>query len=142
MPFFDELIRSGARELPITEDDTAGTMHGHSGLHRPADWLEHRYGRTLLAGADRGVVIADAPPAEIKSKVAGKRVRFVAPALSEKDLGGLPVTAVTIKDHNVQLLTNQPESVLRELFRRGVQISDLEVSGADLEDAFIAMTTH
>jgi ABC-2 type transport system ATP-binding protein len=91
---------------------------------------------------DRGVVIADAPPAEIKSKVAGKRVRFVAPALSEKDLGGLPVTAVTIKDHNVQLLTNQPESVLRELFRRGVQISDLEVSGADLEDAFIAMTTH
>src|SRR4030081_1478533 len=91
---------------------------------------------------DRGVVIADAPPAEIKSKVAGKRVRFVAPALSEKDLVGLPVTAVTIKDHNVQLLTNQPESVLRELFRRGVQISDLEVFGADLEDAFIAMTTH
>jgi hypothetical protein len=52
------------------------------------------------------------------------------------------VTAVTIKDHRVQLLTNQPESVLGELFRRGVQISDLEVSGADLEDAFIAMTTH
>src|SRR3979409_1101966 len=38
---------------------------------------------------DRGVVIADASPQEIKSKVAGKRVRFVAPALSEKDLEGL-----------------------------------------------------
>src|ERR1700730_17331943 len=91
---------------------------------------------------DRGVVIADAAPAEIKSKVAGKRVRFIAPTVHEKDLGGLPVTAVTIKDHSVQLLTNQPESVLRELFRRGVEISELEVSGADLEDAFIAMTTH
>ena len=89
---------------------------------------------------DRGVVIADAPPAEIKSKVAGKRVRFVAPALDEKDLQGLPVSAVTIKDHSFQLLTNQPEEVLRELFRRDVRISDLEVSGADLEDAFIALT--
>jgi len=91
---------------------------------------------------DRGVVIVDAPPAEIKSKVAGKRVRFNAPVLTEKDLDGLPVTAVTIKDHSVQLLTNQPESVLREIFRRGVEISDLEVAGADLEEAFIAMTSH
>ena len=91
---------------------------------------------------DRGVVIADATPAEIKSKVAGKRVRFVAPGLHEKNLDGLPVTAVTIKDGRVQLLTNQPESVLRDLFQRGVEISDLEVSGADLEDSFISLTTH
>src|SRR5713226_3285059 len=91
---------------------------------------------------DRGLVIADAPPAEIKSKVAGKRLRFSAPALDEKELQGLPVSAVTIKDHSVQLLTNQPEAVLRALFRRGVDISDLEVAGADLEDAFIAMTSH
>ena len=27
-------------------------------MHRPADWLERRYGRKLLAGAARGVVIA------------------------------------------------------------------------------------
>src|SRR6266849_3275501 len=91
---------------------------------------------------DRGLVIADASPAEIKSKVAGKRVRFNAPVLTEKDLDGLPVTAVTIKDHSVQLFTNQPESVLRELFRRGMEISDLDVAGADLEEAFIAMTSH
>jgi len=90
---------------------------------------------------DRGVVIADASPQEIKSRVAGKRVRFAA-TLAEKDLEGLPVSASTIQDHRVQLLTNQPEAVLRELFRRGVEISELEVSGADLEDAFISLTTH
>src|SRR6266849_6209300 len=39
---------------------------------------------------DRGLVIADAPPAVIKSRVAGKRVRFSAPAVKEKDLEGLP----------------------------------------------------
>jgi ABC-2 type transport system ATP-binding protein len=91
---------------------------------------------------DRGLVIADASPQEIKSKVAGKRVRFTAEALTDKDLEGLPITTSTIADHSVQLLTNQPEAVLRELFRRGVEISELEVSGADLEDAFISLTTH
>ena len=90
---------------------------------------------------DRGVVIADASPQEIKSRVAGKRVRFNA-ALTDKDLDGLPITTSTITDHSVQLLTNQPETVLRELFRRGIEISELEVSGADLEDAFISLTTH
>jgi ABC-2 type transport system ATP-binding protein len=91
---------------------------------------------------DRGLVIADASPVEIKSKVAGKRVRFTAPLLTDKDLDGLPVTTSTIKDHTVQLLTNQPETVLRELFQRGIAISDLEVAGADLEDAFISLTRH
>ena len=90
---------------------------------------------------DRGKVIADATPAEIKSKVAGKRIRFVA-SLTEDQLGGLPVSGTTIKNHHVQFLTNQPETVLRELFRRGVDISELEVSGADLEEAFISLTTH
>src|ERR1700716_1492167 len=84
---------------------------------------------------DRGVVIADASPKEIKSKVAGKRVRFKAPTLSDKDLEGLPISTSTISDHKVQLLTSQPEAVLRDLFQRGVELSDLEVSGADLEDA-------
>ncbi|HEY8814454.1 MAG TPA: ABC transporter ATP-binding protein [Candidatus Dormibacteraeota bacterium] len=91
---------------------------------------------------DRGLVIADASPQEIKSRVAGKRVRFSATTMTDKDLDGLPVTTSTFADHRVQLLTNQPEAVLRELFRRGVEISDLEVSGADLEDAFISLTTH
>jgi len=91
---------------------------------------------------DRGVVIADASPQEIKSRVAGKRVRFMAAALTDKDLEALPITAPTISDHSVQLLTSQPEAVLRELFRRGIEITDLEVSGADLEDAFISLTSH
>lgn len=91
---------------------------------------------------DRGLVIADASPAEIKSRVAGKRVRFTAVALTEQDLDGLPITSSTISAHGVQLLTNQPEAVLRELFRRGIEISNLELSGADLEEAFISLTTH
>jgi ABC-2 type transport system ATP-binding protein len=92
---------------------------------------------------DRGSVIADSTPAEIKSRVAGKRVSFtVARPLAESDLAGLPLNSSQIIDHHVRLLTNEPESVLRELFHRGLEMRDLEVAGADLEEAFVAMTHH
>jgi hypothetical protein len=42
----------------------------------------------------------------------------------------------------VRFLSEAPEPVLAELFRRGAEIRDLEVGGADLEDAFLALTTH
>ena len=40
------------------------------------------------------------------------------------------------------MLTNDPVAVLRAVFQRGLEISDLEVAGADLEDAFISLTSH
>ena len=90
---------------------------------------------------NHGRVIADASPAAIKARVAGKRIVFTTPTPPEDaQLSGLPLNSKVIEDHRVRLLTNQPEEVLRELFRRGVQMQDLEVSGADLEEAFIAMT--
>jgi ABC-2 type transport system ATP-binding protein len=92
---------------------------------------------------DRGHVIADSTPAEIKSRVAAKRVTFsAAQPMSDVDFAGLPLTSMQVADHSVRLLTNDPESVLRELFRRGVEMTDLEVAGADLEEAFLAMTKH
>src|SRR5882762_9081963 len=50
---------------------------------------------------DRGLVIADATPQVIKSKVAGNRVRFAAAGLTAQDFSSLPVTGVEIKDHQV-----------------------------------------
>ena len=92
---------------------------------------------------DHGRVIADASPAQIKSRVAGKRITFTTAAmLDEGQLTGLPLNSQQIEDHHVRLLTNQPEEVLRELFRRGVEVSNLEVAGADLEEAFVAMTSR
>jgi ABC-2 type transport system ATP-binding protein len=92
---------------------------------------------------DHGKVIADSTPAAIKARVAGKHVVFTtARPLTESDLDGLPLTGKQLSDHSVRLLTNDPETVLRELWRRGVELSNLEVAGADLEEAFLAMTHH
>lgn len=92
---------------------------------------------------DKGIVIADSTPAEIKSRVAGKHVVFTATrSMTDADFEGLPLTARQVEDHRVRLLTNEPEAVLRALFGRDVEMRDLEVGGADLEEAFVAMTHH
>jgi len=90
---------------------------------------------------DRGVVVADASPAEIKSRVVGKRVSFTtARPLGEADLVGLPYSSLEIDHGRVRLFSKEPETVLRDLFNRGTEIRDLTVGGADLEEAFLAIT--
>ncbi len=92
---------------------------------------------------DRGQVIADSTPAEIKSRVAGKRIVFtISGTLVDGAFDGLHLNSQQVEGGRVRLLTNEPEQVLRELFRRGVEMRDLEVAGADLEEAFLAMTHH
>ena len=92
---------------------------------------------------DRGLVIADASPREIKSRVAGKRVSFISDhALQERELAGLPYSSLEIDGRRVRMLSNQPEGLLREVFRRGLAVHDLEVAGADLEEAFVTLTSR
>jgi ABC-2 type transport system ATP-binding protein len=90
---------------------------------------------------DRGLVVADAAPAEIKSRVVGKRVSF-AGHLSEADFRGLPYSNLELDGDRVRLLSSAPEQLLGELFRRGTEIHDLQVVGADLEEAFLDLTRH
>jgi len=90
---------------------------------------------------DHGRVIADATPRELMSKVAGKRVSFeVARPLPADTFGGLAVSGLEVSGSRVRFLTNEPEAVLRALFERGVEMQDLEVAGADLEEAFLSLT--
>jgi len=90
---------------------------------------------------DKGKVIADGSPQEIKSRVAGSKISFTSSAsVDAAALSGLPVSASDVSDHRVTLMTNDPQSVLRELFRRNVDMSNLEVRGADLEEAFLSLT--
>jgi ABC-2 type transport system ATP-binding protein len=92
---------------------------------------------------DHGVVIADAPPAAIKARVASKRVTFSAtPPLSDELLRALPARVLERDGARVRLLSGEPERVLQLLFERGVRVAELEVVGADLEEAFVSLTTR
>jgi ABC-2 type transport system ATP-binding protein len=90
---------------------------------------------------DHGRVIADAPPATIKARVAGKRVSFAVNApLDATAFAGLPAQSVEQSAHHVKFVSTEPETVLQALFARGVALHGLEIVGADLEEAFITLT--
>ena len=91
---------------------------------------------------DHGVVIADASPPQIKARVASKRVSFsTTPPLTDDVLRTLPVRLLERDGARVRLLSGEPERLLHLLFERGVPVHELEVVGADLEEAFISLTS-
>ncbi|HKF76861.1 MAG TPA: ABC transporter ATP-binding protein [Candidatus Dormibacteraeota bacterium] len=90
---------------------------------------------------DRGAVIADDSPAAIKTRVAGKRVelRFDSD-VGEELFAGLPVTGLRVDGSSATMLSPHPAVVLRRVLNARDDIADVDVSGADLEDAFIHLT--
>jgi ABC-2 type transport system ATP-binding protein len=89
---------------------------------------------------DHGSVIADGTPAEIKQRVSGRRIRCTT-KLAEADLRAIPgVTEVRYDHGNVELVASATESVVRELLWSDDSLSNLEVAGIQLEEAFLALT--
>ncbi len=88
---------------------------------------------------DRGRLVADAPPAQLKAAVRNKRVCFDGDA--PPDTGDLPVASAKVSAGRIELLTSDPEIVLRALFARGTEIRNLEVIGATLEEAVVGLTS-
>ncbi|MFC7385640.1 ABC transporter ATP-binding protein [Sphaerisporangium rhizosphaerae] len=90
----------------------------------------------------RGKVVADGTAAEIKAGAGGSSVEFSLGAQSAARLDALPgVTGVTILDGRVTLRTADTDATVAALYRRTtLEISDLQINGADLEDAFLALT--
>ncbi len=94
-----------------------------------------------IAVIDHGRLLVEGSPTAIKAQVAVKRLRFdSAQELSAEIFGGLPVRDLAIDGCQVSLVSTEAESVLEYLFTRKVKISNLEVVGAGLEEAFLSLT--
>ena len=91
---------------------------------------------------NRGKVVAEGTPAEIKAKTAGRRIRCVS-RLSPDLIRQIPgVIDVCLDREALQIQATTPESVLRELLALDSELSQIEVTSAALEDAFLALTTN
>jgi ABC-2 type transport system ATP-binding protein len=87
---------------------------------------------------NRGAIVADAPPAQIKSLVGTKRLTFRFGAEPDPGLfDGLPVTDLQVDGQTVTVLSTQPVAVLRGVLAAEVDLLDVAVGGADLEEAFL-----
>ena len=89
---------------------------------------------------DKGRVLVEGTPAEIKRRAAGRRVRLVT-ALPLERVRAIPgVSQAERAGAATTLLTSDAEAVVKELMRLDPSLTDLEVTGAGLEEAFLALT--
>jgi ABC-2 type transport system ATP-binding protein len=151
------LAISGDPEIVFLDEPTAA-MDVES---RRAFWRMIRHfsseGRTVvfathhLAEADHiadrvivinhGRVVADGPGATLKASVAARRIRFVWENPDPGMLDGLEgVTDVEIRGTCVTLESLDADATVRALVSHKVAFGALEVTGAGLEDAFVALT--
>jgi ABC-2 type transport system ATP-binding protein len=89
---------------------------------------------------NKGRIIAQGTPAEIKSRTAGKTIRCV----TELSLDVIRKIAGVVEAQPdreaVVIQTAQPENVLRKLLQLDLEITGIEVSSAGLDQAFLALT--
>ena len=90
---------------------------------------------------NHGRVVANGPGAMLKAAVAARRVRFACPYPDEWVLDALEgVTDVEVRGTCVTLDSLDADATVRALVARRIAFSDLEVTGAGLEEAFVALT--
>ena len=90
---------------------------------------------------NHGKVVADGPGATLKAAVATRRLRFVTDRPDRAELSDLDgVTEVDVCGTGVSIDSLDADATIRDLVGRGVPFRDLEVTGAGLEQAFVALT--
>ncbi len=100
-----------------------------------ADMLANR-----IVVINKGRLLCEGTPAEIKHRVSGRRIRCIT-QLDPEFLQALPSVSDVQQDREaVVILAEHPEKVVREMLLRDETLHGLEVSAAALEDAFLALT--
>ena len=90
-----------------------------------------------------GKVVADGTPSTIKAAAGRKHVRFTLATPDGARLDSLPgVQQVDVHGANVTLATLDADATVIALVKSGVGFRDIEVTGADLEEAFLALTAE
>jgi len=89
---------------------------------------------------NRGEIIAEGTPAEIKASTAGRRIRCVS-SLDIETVRSLPGVNDVRRDRDaLEIRAASAEPILRELLARDAGLSGVEVTSAGLEEAFLALT--
>jgi ABC-2 type transport system ATP-binding protein len=91
---------------------------------------------------DKGAIVAEGTPAEIKARAMGKQIRCTS-RLSLEEVRQIPGVLSAKADRNAfELQVNAAEPVVRELLQLDSWLGDLEVTNAGLEEAFLALTQN
>jgi ABC-2 type transport system ATP-binding protein len=92
---------------------------------------------------NRGRLLADGTPSEIKARAGAKRISFRLDRIDEPFLLGLPALVnVEVRHDLVQLQSSDSDRTLYALLDAGYRPREIEVSSLGLEQAFLAITSE
>lgn len=95
-----------------------------------------------VAVINRGEIIAEGTPSEIKAKTCGRRIRCIS-SLHIETIRAFPGVVEVRRDREgYEIRVSEAEPALRQLFLRDAAVSGIEVVGAGLEEAFLALTQN
>ncbi len=152
------LAVAGAPRLLVLDEPTAAmdvesrrafwqTMRDYAALGRTVLFATHHLDEAdenadRIVVVARGRIVADGTAAEIKAGAGGHGVSFTLGDQSAAGLDALPgVTSVEIRAGRATLRTHSADRTVDALFRTTtLNVCDLQIDGADLEDAFLALT--
>jgi ABC-2 type transport system ATP-binding protein len=90
---------------------------------------------------NRGRLLADGTPAEIKARAGAKRLSFKLDRVDEQYLLGLPgVVNLEVRHDLVQIQSSDSDATLYAVLDAGYRPREIEVGSLGLEQAFIAIT--
>jgi len=92
---------------------------------------------------NRGRLLADGTPEEIKKRAGAKRMSFRLPHVPEQALLGLPgLVSLETRHDLVHIQTSDSDATLYALLDAGHRPSEIEVGSLGLEQAFLAITAE
>jgi len=92
---------------------------------------------------NRGRLLADGTPAEIKERAGAKRISFRLDNVSEPYLLGLPgIVSVDVRGDVVHLQSADSDATLYAVLDAGYRPREIEVGSLGLEQAFLAITAE
>ncbi len=101
-----------------------------------ADALAHQ-----IVVINKGKIVSEGTPSEIKSRCAGRKIRCRT-RLTAEFLLALPGVVSVEQDRDAVVVTAiQAEDVVREMLLRDETLNSLEIATPALEDAFLALTS-
>jgi ABC-2 type transport system ATP-binding protein len=90
----------------------------------------------VIAG---GAIVADDTLGAVLTRVGDRWVRLVSP--EPERIAALPGVAATLPDESgISLSVHDSDAFVRELVASGIPFSELQIRGASLEEAFLALT--
>jgi ABC-2 type transport system ATP-binding protein len=149
----------GKSELIVLDEPTAAMDVETRRLFWDSMKEEVAAGRTLLFGThyleeadqvadrilviNRGRLLADGTPAEIKARAGARRLSFRLDHADEQFLLGLPgLVRLDIRHDVVQIQSEDSDATLYAVLNAGCRPREIEVTSLGLEQAFIAITAE